>query len=801
MIVVPSLEFGKKYSGLNKKSINIFTVITDELEEHDFVCYLKRTEDSIINEGNNYIYKKDLVFISYIDLDGEESISNIGGYFSSSKKEVLLNESMVYEFLGKCKKHNNIIDVSWDINSLINPENIFYPEGNKNVEKQSLCRVLGIDDSGNRRLKRLGDITSDGCIRPFIYDETLPKFYENRTSIYWKDGPKDEGTVGVWDWTAIPNKSGANNDYVESKYNCNVIPIEIIEVPEVHNIEVLIDHIKKGINSIPTCEKVVFSYRLNNDRFEGVLCVKTMLKIVEEKTYLSEDINSLKVFQFNKGDIFKTKTQQFYKYLRLDDYEKVILTKSPIEIVKNLVLKKASWSVAKQRDMTKADWKMFKSFIDSLVDDSFYQDICKQCDCNEDIAREYFTDFLKKADDVLDSGDMDISVLARVVEHNVKLKSECENIIKEKWIENHKKEIKESEEEITLIKKEIINQNKLLDSINNEIIEKKESLEKLKQDTNYYEEIGEKITKKIEDKLEYAKKHVSDFVGEISFLSSAINSSSITQEKNSIIFETGRNCDGTELTNSYKDSISFISDELAEAGVETHYRDSLATFLYAAYINKFHILLAGPNGESIANALSTALFNRYVGVVDCNCPYDRNSFRSVLNGCDSVIVVKHPFSNGWIYKSIDELYYTDKLIIFINDMSEDLLIEPKSLYNYCFPVFTEFFVDEIPTNNFIGSKKSDDYVELDMKTYRPSYNEYFTSLNLSPFLKNKIQRILSIMHFLNESDVTADYLFIHLAFAYLTDKKDILIDQINRDNNIEKSKRKYMLRFLGDKNE
>lgn len=806
-IRIPSAELSDKYSALNRKSVDIFIKITEELKPLGIVCYLK--EKDIILEGirKNYVNYKELVTVTISDSYGKIVKKSIGGFFSKTKEELLLSEKDVFDILVKCTRPERIQSVVWNdeiVSTYAAKEVIMNNEnlgGSKKVEKQSLCRVLGVDDTGTRRLKRLGDISTDGYIQSFTIDEYAPKFFENRITIYWKDGPTDEGYVGVWDWSSIPNKSGSDSDYVESKYNSNLIPTEIIEVPKAHNVESIIDHLKEGIELIPKCERVIYAYKLTSDGYEGVLCEKKMLKILDGKVYLDNEVNSLVGYYFNKEDIFKTKTQEFYRFLRLDDYDKVVLTKSPIEIVKSIILKRASWSVAKQYNMTKNDWKSFKNFIDTIVDDTFFQEICNECDCEEDEARRYFKNFLESADDILDSNDMDIAVLTKVVEHSDKLKAECEAIVEKKWKDSHKNEIKTAEAELNDINKEIAKNNNRLESLKKEIKEKKSLIEKLEQDTKYFEEIGRQTVDNINKKLENAKNDVADFVSEVSFVSTAINGTS-AKNINANNFISGIEYDDTDIAHSYKDSIDYISDELAEAGVESYYRDPFACFLYAAYINKEHLLFAGPNGESIANAFSVALLGKSAGVLDCDYKYDQSIVNNMLSSDDQIIIIKNPFSNGWIYKLLDEGRLSNKLFIYVTPFSEDLVIEPKGLYNYFIPVFTEGFINDVPTNDFVGSKMSDDYEEYERKNVKSFYNDYFKAINVNGYLLSKIQRLLNDMHCLyKETDNTVDYLFIHFGYAYVTGKKELLIDRIKNESSIDKEKRYFMLKYLGDNDE
>ena len=276
-IKIPSVQFGDKYSALNRNSEEVFSAITEKTSDLGFSCYLKEKSSAISKTDGNYKRCEDIVKVT-ITVKGKNIVKTINGYYSSLEMKILLSENDIFNFLASCTKKEKIVQVVW--NDVIS--NVGSKIVSRNIERQSLCRVIGLDENGMRRLKRLGDITVDGYIQPFIYNDELPPFFENRKTIFWKDGPDEEGFVGVWDWSAIPNKSGADSDYVESKFNKDVTPTEIIEISKAHNIDSLIDYLKQGVEEKPSCINVIFAYKVVKGGYEGVLCNNKLLEIKDD---------------------------------------------------------------------------------------------------------------------------------------------------------------------------------------------------------------------------------------------------------------------------------------------------------------------------------------------------------------------------------------------------------------------------------------------------------------------------------------------------------------------------------------
>lgn len=70
------------------------------------------------------------------------------------------------------------------------------------VSFTSLCYIT-VDYEGRIWLNRLADVEDDILHTPFKSERT-DNYFENRDRLYRNDGPTALGTVGIWEWTAIP---------------------------------------------------------------------------------------------------------------------------------------------------------------------------------------------------------------------------------------------------------------------------------------------------------------------------------------------------------------------------------------------------------------------------------------------------------------------------------------------------------------------------------------------------------------------------------------------------------------------
>lgn len=670
---------------------------------------------------------------------------------------------------------------------------------NDTIKRRSICSVKVYN--GIRRLKRIGDIDANGKIVTYDFDPDEPKVFDNRNSIFWKDGPDTEGFIGIWDWSAIPNLNSPGKDYIESRYDPSESPIQIIEISKAYSVDSLIECLKEGIPSIPMSERVMFVKKPVYGKYEGALCEKKDLDISNVCSKLSVDVTALNVYDFEEQDIFVEKDIEFYKYLNIDSPKRIVLTKSHSDIIKEIVLKRASWSVAKQNGLSKTDWKLFKNFMGNISDDSIYQEIASSCNCGKTEAKKYLEDFISIADTKINEGDIDSNVLAKIVENNSELRESCEKLVESNWETKNQALIKEKKDELERVSKEIFEQEKKKKEVELKIEEEKNKLEKIIEDVTQYERLGNSVKLKVQEKIEEARKDATEFISQMVMLSPA-NIAVKTNLTNSSgtysAYISGNECFDGEIV-TYSEAIESIIDELGEAGVEGHYITSFATYMFSAYTNHAHLLLAGPNGESIANAFSIGMFGKYAGILDCNKNYSDNAVQELINSEDEVIIIKNPLCAEWRDTVMSLLIGNRKFLILLSPLAEDLIVEPKGLFNYVLPVFTESIINAGVRNQFVGKRQSTDYEKYDRRKEKPLYGELLKRININNLITNRIQCVLTDLHYLDkEADATVDYLYVLFPYMYITGLAETFAEKIKNEKKIDGEKMDYMLRYFGE---
>jgi hypothetical protein len=676
--------------------------------------------------------------------------------------------------------------------------------GNEKLVRRSVCSITAPDYNGKIWLKRLGDIDENGRMIPFNFDPEQSKVFDNRNRIFWNDGPDVEGTIGIWDWSAIPNLTSPGTDYIQSHFDSNVSPIQIIEISGAYTLNELLDALKDGVADVSRVERIMFIYQQSHGNYEGVLCEKKHIENVAGKLKLAKSVVSLDVYKFDDKSIFTTKGIEFYKYINPGDSDNVILTRTHSDIIKEIIIRRASWSVAKQNGMSKANWKMFKTFIDMLSDDSIYNEISSLCNCTKDEAKKYLKDFVEMADRAIEESDIDREILVQIIEGSESLRKMCEAPIEAAWEERNRVAIEDKLKELDKIEDEIKSRAEKKKTIEHEIEEAKKQLQKIVDESAEYEKMGDAVKDKVKFKIEEARKDAAEFISQMIFNTSSspiitnekrVGARNLVQENNAYFI--GAECNEGEIS-SYTEALESIADEMGEAGVQSQYVTSLAAYIYSAYTNRVHLIIAGPNAISIANAFSIGLCGKYAGVLDCSVDYSKDAIKQVLSSEDEIIIVKNPFAAKWIDDVIHLVEESNKFFVLVTPFVEDLLIEPKGIFNYVQPLFTESFVAYRARMKYLGKKQSEGFEKYERRKEKPLYGELLSDFKVNGFQKNKVQRILTDMHYLDkDSNATEDYMYVLLPYAYLTRQEDVLIEKIKTENQIDSKIQRFIINYLG----
>ena len=246
--------------------------------------------------------------------------------------------------------------------------------------------------------------------------------------------------------------------------------------------------------------------------------------------------------------------------------------------------------------------------------------------------------------------------------------------------------------------------------------------------------------------------------------------------------------DDFEMADNWNSEYNVIFQNLSSAlRIDSEMCAMLSAFLYSAYLHKEPLLIAGPGGTQIADILSVSLSGKESGklLLGNNADYGLSDKLSMSE--ERIIAIRNMFGKGWSDDYPSSIAMIDKHILWTHPFVEDLQIEPKGLYNYMLPIFSECFIGAIDSCELIPGKRAEDFRGFIPGKPKPLRIPAIRKLGLSRWLLNRFERILSdakaiLSNPAKERDL--DVLFGLLPLSVLTGRTDILQEYIESETGI-----------------
>lgn len=299
-------------------------------------------------------------------------------------------------------------------------------------EYTSICQVYSDYYSGQTWLTRLADIQS-GRISRFTRMEDVPYYFGNRDRLFWRDGPRDDGYIGIWRWNAVPNKSDPSTDYVTTSFSKYGKIIEIVELPDCRTYEDIIKYLLE--NNIPHSpgRKYFFALGGSKGSIPGLLCNEKDFDVVNGSAKLKASTSVLPQFVINSSDIVSIAGKNIYRSTNLGTPQDIYHLKSPFAVVKDVIVSRATSAALRQQGITKKEAQHCQTFLMELPVTTIAQEIATTYGCPESEATEYLTRFLEFAETYLDESDLDIGTLAAALSRNPDMVAKCKQILETEW--------------------------------------------------------------------------------------------------------------------------------------------------------------------------------------------------------------------------------------------------------------------------------------------------------------------------------------------------------------------------------
>lgn len=655
----------------------------------------------------------------------------------------------------------------------------------------SLCSVVS-DYNGQKWLIRYADLNNNGHYYIFHRNEDIPPYFTNRDKIFYKDGPSKDGFYGVWTWSAVPNENDPSKDYILSRYNTELDAIELVTFTQTTSPDELVSLLKEGINYQPHSRRVMFSICTSKGQHTGILCTAKELNTVNGKTNISKDCIVVPVYEFTNADVIHLDNGlSFYGNAFAGLPSKLYHLKSPLDIVKDIVMSSISWATYKMRDVTRAQYKTFKDFIDAIPVDDITCKIGAACRCSDPAAKELLDEFLSIVWQYIDGDSLEDEIIRSALSANTELQEKAKELIRQDWEKENERLLTEAQQKLDLLHEELKSAAEDLDKAQKAFGKTKAEDERLSGIIAEKEKLADGIEKAIAARIQKARENAADFIASMAFVggqpvqivgSTTPTSVDATSELDTAVYRTFpefEHLDELEAHHSWADVINTAVFELAEAGIAEQYRSGLSAFLCAAYIEKQPLLLTGPNAIDIAQSFSAAVTAHKHGVLCCEGNHVRQAIKKMGADDEDIVIINNLLASGWMNRLPEILSQKDIFYIATHPYVEDIQVEPKSLYSFMLPLFTEFLVKEKATGKYHGGYFSDDFKPYSAEKGARKELPVLSKFGLSSLVRSKINSLMATMHNIYPSATTDDdFLFCIFPIAYASMAMDELTEAV-----------------------
>lgn len=665
--------------------------------------------------------------------------------------------------------------------------------GDENVV--SLCGVTS-DYNGQKWLIRYADLNCKGNYYIFRKNNELSPYFTNRDKIFHMDGPSDEGFYGVWTWSATERTTDPSKDYVLSWYHTGIDAIEVVTPSEASCLDDLIDMLKRGIEYTLHSRKVMFAVVSLGKQYTGIMCNIDELITDKGKLALRTGCEEVPVYEFTSNEVMLLDNGlSFYKNAFAGPPVKLYQLKSPLEIVRNIVLTSLSWNAYKLRGFSRTEYKTIREFLKEIPVDDILHRIEIACHCSNPAAKTLLDDFLATVWKYIDGNSLDDAIILSAINANTELQERMKSLIRTDWETEHKDLLDKAQQKLQSINDALIATTAQINEANKALEKEKSEEKRLTNIIAEKEKLAEDVEIAVAKRIQRARENAAEFIANMSFWSAQptqiVEADHPVVEKSLLesvgiqyrVLSAIGDLKDLEAHHTWADVISTVTFELEEAGVAERYSSGLAAFLCAAYIRKQPILLVGPNAIDITQAFSAAIGRKY-GVLCCEGNYDGKAIERIGKEDEGIVIVNNLISSSWINRLPEILSQKDVFYIVTHPYAEDIQVEPKSLYGFMLPLFTEFFVDKIAIGEYQGG-----YFANDFKDYSASKDAHIelkaiSKLALSALTKTQINNLATTMHGIySAATADEDFLFAVLPIMYASLAMNDLTEIINDSQN------------------
>ena len=681
-------------------------------------------------------------------------------------------------------------------------------------EAVSLCYSNGNDSGWS--WTRVADI-KNGELTTFLYNPDEPYFYENRNFLIDKTGKvHTKGDLAVFAWSDSPNASGSDkpfNDATELKD----FPIHVFKLSAKNTLQV-IDNLRNGVSCGSTSHDVMYIFCESDEGLQGVLCPAQSMEERNQQYFLKDSVSKLPYYLLKSSDIlsisdlknpFGNEKYVFLKALVPGTPISYLPTRETSAIIKDVILKNRflTWNSFRNftsnaegsHKYTQKELRVFKECLAQVQCKTVQEELAAELGCTVSEATTYIENFIENANSYLEGDEVDTQLLSRLVMANDELREKYTALVEEKWKTDASEKINIAAQKVEKLENQCKKEANTLKSLNSDIEDRRDKLRELQDEVAQNKILARESYSMVQEKIATAKHDVSSFLADMAcyFPNSTVIANSSASTSGDYVNGAALESDKVETFDSWESLVDELRSNLGCVGVAQEYERSLAAFLYATHHVRMPLLLAGYIGEEIGQALSVSVFGKYADILTCSGNGNLSMIHDAFSG-EGILLIRNPFCGDWLNALLQETKASHKHIIFCHPYTEDLTIEPQSLFNYMLPVFTDQITDSAPNmEDMIGARLKQGEDDFEPAFGRIVSNNVFSELGISKILQNKMQSLFASTQSITKvKEDSLIYRCILTSYAASAEKGEQLCRAIKGRTDLSQDIKKFIFRYF-----
>ena len=406
--------------------------------------------------------------------------------------------------------------------------------------------------------------------------------------------------------------------------------------------------------------------------------------------------------------------------------------------------------------------RTFKDFIDAIPVDDITCKIEAVCRCSKPAAKELLDEFLNIVWKYIDGDSLEDEIIHSALSANTELQEKAKELIRQDWEKENEKLLTEAQQKLDLLHAELKSAAEDLGKAQEAFNKTKAEDERLSDIIAEKEKLADGVEKAIAERIQKARENAADFIASMAFVGG---------QPVQIV--------GTTTPTSV-DAASGLDTAVYRTFPEFAHLDELeAHHSWADVINTAVFELAGPNAIDIAQAFCAAVTAHKHGTLCCEGGYVHQVIEQIGDDGEDIVIINNLLAGSWMNRLPEILSQKDIFYIATHPYVEDIQVEPKSLYGFMLPLFTESLVDKKATGNYYGGYFADDFKPYSAEKGTRKDLTVLSKFALSSLVRSKINSLVATMHNIYPSATADDdFLFFIFPIAYASMEINELIEVI-----------------------